>query len=87
VKDLKKLKKQSRLENEERIAFDVSSGHHQLLNETMHQYPHLFQNHPAMRPWFNSNGEFKNQMQNSFASLIKMELEPLKSGFDFHEPF
>lgn len=33
--------------------------HHQhLLSETMHQYPQLFHNHPAMRPWFNHNGEF-----------------------------
>lgn len=87
VKDLKKLKKHSQNENNNRPSFDASSGHQQLLNETMHQYPHLFQNHPAMRPWFNSNGEFKNQMQSSFASLIKMEHEALKSGSDFREPF
>lgn len=40
---------------------DSSSNqqHHQhLLSETMHQYPQLFHNHPAMRPWFNHNGEF-----------------------------
>lgn len=30
-----------------------------LLSDTLHQYPHLFQNHPAMRPWFSSNGEFQ----------------------------
>lgn len=29
------------------------------LSDTLHQYPHLFQNHPAMRPWFSSNGEFQ----------------------------
>lgn len=58
AKDLKKSKKHSRHENDDRPSFDASSGHHQLLNETIHQYPHLFQNHPAMRPWFNSNGEF-----------------------------
>lgn len=28
-----------------------------LLSDTLHQYPHLFQNHPAMRPWFSSNGK------------------------------
>jgi hypothetical protein len=58
VKDLKKLKKHSRYEKDERTSFNSSSDHHQLLNETIHQYPHLFQNHPAMRPWFNSNGKF-----------------------------
>jgi hypothetical protein len=56
MKEFKKSKKH--LKNEEdRLNFDVSSGHHQLLNETLHQYPHLFQNHPAMRPWFNSSGK------------------------------
>lgn len=30
---------------------DAPADHHQLLS----QYPHLFQNHPAMRPWFNSS--------------------------------
>jgi hypothetical protein len=34
------------------------NSHQQMLNDTIHQYSsHLFQNHPAMRPWFNSNGE------------------------------
>jgi hypothetical protein len=40
-------------------------SHHQLLNDTIHQYPHLFHNHPAMRPWFNSNGK------NKFHSILK----------------
>ena len=43
--------------DDERPPMDASSGHHQLLSDTLHQYPHLFQNHPAMRPWFNSNGK------------------------------
>ncbi|XP_070494036.1 homeobox protein vnd-like [Chironomus tepperi] len=35
----------------------VSVNHHQqLLSDTIHQYSsHIFQNHPAMRPWFNPN--------------------------------
>lgn len=64
VRDLKKLKKHLK-RDEERLKLDSSSGHHQLLSETIHQYPHLFQNHPAMRPWFNSNGRFHFQMQHS----------------------
>lgn len=58
VKDLKRLKKHLR-HDEERST--IEGGHHQqqLLNETLHQYPHLFQNHPAMRPWFNSNGKHR----------------------------
>jgi hypothetical protein len=40
--------------------------HHQhLLSETMHQYPQLFHNHPAMRPWFNHNGEFPLQINDA----------------------
>lgn len=58
TKDLKKLKKHLK-RDEERSKLEASSGHHQLLSETIHQYPHLFQNHPAMRPWFNSNGKFR----------------------------
>lgn len=45
----------------DKIDFNSSNhSHHQLLNETIHQYPHLFHNHPAMRPWFNSNGKHQN---------------------------
>lgn len=54
VDDLKKMKKQSKL-NEER---HIEADRHQLLSETIHQYPHLFQNHPAMRPWFNPTRKF-----------------------------
>jgi hypothetical protein len=37
------------------------SQHQQMLNDTIHQYSsHLFQNHPAMRPWFNSNGKSRH---------------------------
>ena len=57
-KDLKKVKKSSKQDDERKSSTNTSPGHHhQLLSETIHQYPHLFQNHPAMRPWFNSNGE------------------------------
>lgn len=64
IKDLKKLKKHLK-RDEERSKLEASSGHHQLLSETIHQYPHLFQNHPAMRPWFNSNGKFHPRMLKS----------------------
>lgn len=53
----RKSKKQQKHDDDR--SCDASSGHHQLLNETLQQYPHLFQNHPAMRPWFNSSGEFR----------------------------
>lgn len=53
AKELKKLKKHLRHESE-------MTADRQLLSDTIHQYPHLFQNHPAMRPWFNSNGEHTN---------------------------
>lgn len=53
----RKTKKQSRHEDV-KSALGATSEH-QLLTETIHQYPHLFQNHPAMRPWFNSNGKLK----------------------------
>lgn len=54
----RKTKKQSR-HDEVKSALGAASEH-QLLSETIHQYPHLFQNHPAMRPWFNSNGKLHN---------------------------
>lgn len=57
TKESRKSKKQLK-HDDDRSSFDSISGHQQLLNETLHQYPHLFQNHPAMRPWFNSNGKF-----------------------------
>lgn len=57
TKESRKLKKQLK-HDDDRSSFDSTSGHQQLLNETLHQYPHLFQNHPAMRPWFSSNGKF-----------------------------
>jgi hypothetical protein len=50
----KKARKDSKSDNN-------PSQHHpatSLLSDTLHQYPHLFQNHPAMRPWFSSNGKF-----------------------------
>lgn len=56
--------------DEERPSLETTSGHHQLLSDTLHQYPHLFQNHPAMRPWFNSNGKL-SQIRNSLVN--KME--------------
>jgi hypothetical protein len=42
------------------LGHSASANHHQqLLSDTIHQYSsHLFQNHPAMRPWFNPNGKF-----------------------------
>lgn len=56
--DAIKFKKHSKRDDERVPSLDaVSTGHHQLLSDTLHQYPHLFQNHPAMRPWFNSNGK------------------------------
>jgi 2,3-bisphosphoglycerate-independent phosphoglycerate mutase len=48
--------------------------HHQtasLLSDTLHQYPHLFQNHPAIRPWFSSNGKFSAIFLKNFHALIK----------------
>lgn len=81
VKDLKKLKKHLKHDNE-KSSFDATSGHHQLLNETLHQYPHLFQNHPAMRPWFNSNGELRNFIP--FQSPLAVSN---KFRFRIHEPF
>lgn len=38
---------------------DENPQNSSLLSDTIHQYPHLFQNHPAMRPWFSSNGKFQ----------------------------
>jgi hypothetical protein len=61
-REIKNSKKQQKHE---------TSDHHQLLTETIHQYPHLFQNHPAMRPWFNSNGKFHSNAM--LVSIIKME--------------
>jgi hypothetical protein len=52
-KDLRRMKKQK----DESSSFESSGGAgHHLLNDTIHQYPHLFQN-PAMRPWFNTSGK------------------------------
>lgn len=59
----RKTKKQSRQEDVKSAL--GASTEHQLLSETIHQYPHLFQNHPAMRPWFNSNGKLQNLTRNS----------------------
>lgn len=60
----RKTKKQSRHEDV-KSALGATSEH-QLLSETIHQYPHLFQNHPAMRPWFNSNGKFQSLCNTKF---------------------
>jgi hypothetical protein len=83
VKDLKKPKKHPRHDNEDRPSFDSSAGHHQLLNDTIHQYPHLFQNHPAMRPWFNSNGEFITPFEPHLRHSKWISM-PVRSG---SEPF
>lgn len=64
TKDLKKIKKHLK-------QIDMSSGPHQLLSETIYQYPHLFQNHPAMRPWFNPTGKLHSNTR--IISVIKME--------------
>lgn len=66
VKELKKLKKHLRHENE-------MTADRQLLSDTIHQYPHLFQNHPAMRPWFNSNGKHTINLEIQF-SLAQREI-------------
>jgi hypothetical protein len=87
IKDSKKLKKHPRHESDDRPSFDASAGHHQLLNDTIHQYPHLFQNHPAMRPWFNSNGEFSTQFEAHLchSKWISMRSDPVPTHFDdFH---
>lgn len=78
--DLIKYKKNLK-RDDERPHLDASSGHHQLLSETLHQYPHLFQNHPAMRPWFNSNGKL-NQIQNSLVKRCDGKIR-----FRFDKPF
>jgi hypothetical protein len=54
LKDSRKGKKHSK-HADDRTLTDAQSDRHQLLSDTLHQYPQLFQNHPAMRPWFNSN--------------------------------
>lgn len=51
----KKSRKYSKSENNSTQNHQTTTS---LLSETLHQYPHLFQNHPAMRPWFNTNGKF-----------------------------
>lgn len=62
---MKHMKHSRRNESEELPKFSNSghtataNHHQQLLSDTIHQYSsHLFQNHPAMRPWFNPNGKF-----------------------------
>lgn len=63
---MKHMKHSKRSENEEIPSFNglghaatAANHHQQLLSDTLHQYSsHLFQNHPAMRPWFNPNGKF-----------------------------
>jgi hypothetical protein len=62
---MKHIKHNKRNENAEVPQFNnsghsASTNHHQqLLSDTIHQYSsHIFQNHPAMRPWFNPNGKF-----------------------------
>lgn len=80
AKEFKKLKKYSK-HDDERPRFDPA--HHQLLNETIHQYPHLFQNHPAMRPWFNSNGKLIKIQNSSAAPETLFAIFRLR----FDEPF
>ena len=60
AKDIKKLKKQDKTNDKEdpRSQFNTQSHHH-LITDTIHQYPHLFQN-PAMRPYFCNNINGKN---------------------------
>lgn len=66
-KELKKSKRNSKQEEDQ-----VSLSNYQLLSETMYQYPHLFQNHPAMRqPWINSNGKLRNVIKILFGSSTK----------------
>ncbi|CAO1438820.1 unnamed protein product [Diamesa hyperborea] len=64
AKDIKKLKKQDKSNDKEdpRSQFNTQSHHH-LISDTIHQYPHLFQN-PAMRPYFCNNLNVFNQQQN-----------------------
>ena len=78
IKDLRKSRKSQRQADDERESIETSAGHHHLLNETIHQYPHLFQNHPAMRPWFNSNG--KNRKSISRLRHQHETRKSLKSG-------
>lgn len=67
-KELKRSKRNLKQEDEER----ASLSNYQLLSETMHQYPHLFQNHPAMRqPWLSSNGKLRNVIKILFESSTK----------------
>ncbi|CRL07737.1 CLUMA_CG020691, isoform A [Clunio marinus] len=96
IKDGKKSKKHLRHEEDHRTTYEATSGH-QLLNETLHQYPHLFHNHPAMRPWFNSNAQtfelerrFRQQRYLSaperehLASLIRLTPTQVKIWFQNH---
>jgi hypothetical protein len=59
---MKHMKHSKRSESDQIPSFNVlgtANHHQQLLSDTIHQYSsHLFQNHPAMRPWFNPNGKF-----------------------------
>ena len=63
---MKHIKHSKRNESEDNQQFNslghagtAANHHQQLLSDTIHQYSsHLFQNHPAMRPWFNPNGKF-----------------------------
>lgn len=67
-KELKKSKRNLKQEEDDR----ASLSNYQLLSETMHQYPHLFQNHPAIRqPWMNSNGKLRNVIKILFESSTK----------------
>lgn len=68
-RDEKELKKSKRnLKQEDRAT--LSS--YQLFSETMHQYPHLFQNHPAIRqPWMQSNGKLRHVIKILFESSTK----------------
>lgn len=64
AKDIKKLKKHDKTHDKEdpRSQFNTQSHHH-LITDTIHQYPHLFQN-PAMRPYFCNNLNGKNHHLN-----------------------
>ncbi|CAO1423411.1 unnamed protein product [Diamesa tonsa] len=55
AKDIKKLKKQDKSNDKEDPRSQINTqSHHHLISDTIHQYPHLFQN-PAMRPYFCNN--------------------------------
>lgn len=75
--DLKILSRREKLRKHSRSEENSQLHQNSLLSDTIHQYPHLFQNHPAMRPWFTSNGKLQPFSQNFYHK--KQLIEHIKS--------